>query len=128
MARAKSGLSDFGTADVTVGSTTKNGIQDYYDGAVKHGTSYSVKNIKAKKGYTLTSTNSYSGTVNGDVSVAPTFVTNKYTVVFNGNGNSGGNTAKQTYTYFENINKGQPGICESHRTYVLCSIKALECL
>lgn len=99
---AKSGLSDFGTADVTVGNTSKTGIQDYYDGAVKHGTSYSVKNIKAKTGYTLTSTNSYSGTVNGDVSVAPTFVTNTYTVVFNGNGNSGGSTAKQTYTYFEN--------------------------
>ena len=28
----------------------------------------------------------------------------------------------------ENIHKGQPGICESHRTYVLCSIQALECL
>ena len=28
----------------------------------------------------------------------------------------------------ENIHKGQPGICEPHRTYVLCSIQALECL
>ena len=28
----------------------------------------------------------------------------------------------------ENIHKGQPGICEPHRAYVLCSIQALECL
>ena len=31
-------------------------------------------------------------------------------------------------TVKENIHKGQPGICEPHRTYVLCSIQALECL
>ena len=28
----------------------------------------------------------------------------------------------------ENIHKGQPGICEPHRAYVLCSIQVLECL
>ena len=31
-------------------------------------------------------------------------------------------------TVKENIHKGQLGICESHRAYVLCSIQALECL
>lgn len=96
----KGSLSDFGTANVTVGGTTKTGVQDYYDGSVRHGTSYSVSNIKAKTGYHLTSASSFSGTVNADTSVVPEFATNTYTVTYYGNGNTGGSTAKQTISYF----------------------------
>ena len=39
-----------------------------------------------------------------------------------------GSVSEENAAVKENIHKGQPGICEPHRAYVLCSIQALECL
>lgn len=95
------GLSNFGTADVTVnGTKVGENVTDYY-AAHNYGSSYSISDIKATTGHTYNGvySGSTSGTIGaGNVSVVLKFSTNTYTVAYNANGGSG-TTASSSHTY-----------------------------
>lgn len=77
------GIGGYGTADVYInGKLIAQGVDDYYNASVPYGSTYEVKNIKSKTGYTYTGGN-YSGTITGNTSVYPPFVTNSYSFNLN---------------------------------------------
>lgn len=90
----KDSLSGFGTADVYInGALVSDDCIDYYS-QWDYGTSYSIKDIKPADGYTYEGSSTISGTIGAqDTSIALRFHTNTYSIVFNGNGATGGSTA-----------------------------------
>ncbi|MBQ8662352.1 MAG: InlB B-repeat-containing protein [Eubacterium sp.] len=84
-----SSLSPFGTADVYVNGTLQsNDCTDYYI-AWAYGSTYEVKGITAKTGYTYTGNSSYSGTITGNTGIRLPFTTNSYTITYDANGGTG---------------------------------------
>lgn len=64
-------ISDFGTFDIRVGSTTLTNQTDYYNSSVPAGTTYTISNIKAATGkiYNGVAAGSLSGTVQAGGSI-----------------------------------------------------------
>lgn len=90
----KDSLSGFGTADVYInGALVSDDCIDYYS-QWDYGTAYTIKDIKVAEGYTYEGSSTISGTIGAqDTSVALRFHTNTYSIIFNGNGSTGGSTA-----------------------------------
>ncbi len=79
-------LTDYGTFDIYInGKLSKNDVDNYYQ-HVKYGTTYTIKDIKAKTGKTYNGLSSgvLSGTVKSDTTTVLSFSTGKYTVDVNG--------------------------------------------
>ena len=99
----KYGLDSWGTADIYInGSCVANDVTDHY-ASYYYGSTWEVKDIKAKNGYTYIGASSYSGTITGDTGANPTFVTNRVNIAYHPNGGTVGNgyTANQ-YGYVQN--------------------------
>jgi len=79
-------LSKYATFDVSVGGVSRgNDISSYSAGGYYYGTSYSVTDITAKPGYTVTCS-APSGTITGNVTITLTITSNTYTLTLDHNG------------------------------------------
>ena len=102
--KSKSSLSNFATADVYVnGKLVGSSVQDF-ESKYDYGTTYEIKNIKAKDGYTCSGVASgsklLSGKVTGETLVSINCTTKKITVTFMRNTSTTDQTSStQTFTY-----------------------------
>ncbi len=110
-----SSMSSYVTFDIYIDGVKKaEDVSAYSVGGYASGTEYSISDVKAKTGYTVTSYSPTSGTITANTTITITMVRNTYklTLDVNGGTKSSGDSSPYTMTYgtgnYNDISWGLP--------------------